>query len=192
MKRLEFIYLKINVISRARYDVDNPLSYTDYMEDDQHGGNDTAGNLTTWLPLTLMHHLPAVSHTPAQQQPQRDQVEDDHLEGGNPYQSCLVMSQCWTDVQVQEENDDRVHKWGEDGHPGEDVEEDTNEAGQPGHHHHPGVESQGMEQVLKVDVNLPGCLTVNCATCQCIDPVNIYVSSVPGKNLRITIYVKRS
>ena len=140
------------------------------MIDYQHGSNDNAGNLPARLSLAglspLRHHLSAVEQGPAQQQTQGDQVQDDQLEGGNPNQSHLVMPQGRTDVEVQKEDDDGVDQRGKDGQPREDVEEDADQAAQPTHHHHPGVECQGVQQVLKVDVDLPAGLTVNGATCE--------------------------
>ena len=157
------------------------------MKDDQHSGDDITGNFSTGLslvsPQLLWHTLPALTQCPADEETKGDQIEDDHLEGCYPYQRGLIQSQWRTDVQVQKEDDYRVDEWGKDGHAGQDVEEDANEAAQPANHHDPGVEGQGVQQVLKVDVDLPAGLTVHCAAGEQIKPVNIYVSSVPGQDL---------
>ena len=58
------------------------------------------------------------------------------------------------EVEVEEEDGDGEYERGEDGHPGEDVEEETDESGQLADDDNPTIDSDAMEQVDHTEVNL--------------------------------------
>ena len=60
-----------------------------------------------------------------------------------------------TDVEVQQEDDDRIDEGGEEAHAQQEVEEGPYKGTQPGHNHQARVDGQAVAQMLEVDKNFP-------------------------------------
>ena len=121
------------------------------MEDDEEEGDEVAGHLPA-APLDPGDQ--ALAEAPAEEETQRHNHQDQSPEGADADLGDLLEPHVGAEVEVEQEDGDGEGDGGEDGHPGEDVEEEADQPGQLADDDDPAVDSHAVEQVDHADVNL--------------------------------------
>ena len=148
---VQLCYLVLQVLRGVDQDVDDVLGQADQVEDDEDEGDEVAGELPA-TPLDPGDQT--LTEAPAEEETQGHHHQDQGLEAADADLSYEAEPHVGTEVEVQQEDGDGEDDGGEDGHPGEDVEEEADQAGQLADHDDPCVDGDAVEEVDHALVDL--------------------------------------
>ena len=144
-------YLVVQVLRGVHHDVNDVLGKAHQVEDDEDEGDKVAGHLPA-APLDPGDQ--ALAEPPAEEESQGHHYQDQGPEAADADLGHRLEPHVGAEVEVKQKDGDSEDDGGEDGHPGEDVEQEADEPGQLTDDDDPAVDSHAVEEVDHTEVNL--------------------------------------